>query len=200
MARQREFDTDEILMTMAERFWTNGYEATGISDLEDTTGLGRASLYGAFGTKREMLLKSLDVYMTERIEKMIAPLLDGGIQAIEDLFRRFAVTRETMPDRAVMGCFMVNTSTELAASDQEVARKSAEYQARFRGAFLGALARGVDEGEILGPIEDRADQLTLMMLGLFVAIRSAASLDEIRRLTEAVVAQVASWRLEAANA
>jgi hypothetical protein len=49
MARTREFDTDKAVAAIAKTFWAGGYEATGISELVDATGVGRQSLYGAFG-------------------------------------------------------------------------------------------------------------------------------------------------------
>lgn len=63
MARTRDYDIDEVTETIALKFWADGYEATGISELVETTGVGRASLYAAFGSKREMLDASIDWYL-----------------------------------------------------------------------------------------------------------------------------------------
>src|SRR4051795_7395003 len=51
MARTREFDTDTAVRQSMELFWRRGYEATSIQDLVEATGLGRGSLYAAFGSK-----------------------------------------------------------------------------------------------------------------------------------------------------
>ena len=62
MARPREFDTDVAIAKIADVFWDEGFEATSISDLEDATGLARARLYAAFGTKRDMLHLAIDLF------------------------------------------------------------------------------------------------------------------------------------------
>ena len=199
MARTREFDTDQAIEAIAEQFWAGGYEATGIADLVEATGVGRASLYGAFGSKHDMLLKAIDFYLVERIEKMVEPVEAGGLDAATSIFRQFAFIRETMPERAQMGCLMVNTSVELSSSDPEVAALAERFRNRHRRAFRTALTKAVESGEIVGPIEERVDIATMLVLGLFVAIRGAAPLEEVKRLSDAAVSVVQSWRVPAAS-
>ena len=199
MARTREFDTDQAIEAIAEQFWAGGYEATGIADLVEATGVGRASLYGAFGSKHDMLLKAIDFYLVERIEKMVEPVEAGGLDAASSIFRQFAFIRETMPERAQMGCLMVNASVELSSSDPEVAALAERFRDRHRRAFRTALTQAVEDGEIVGPIEDRVDIATMLVLGLFVAIRGAAPLEEVKRLSDAAASVVESWRVPAAT-
>lgn len=63
MARPREFDADIALDRATDVFWAKGYEATSLDDLCEATGLSRSSLYAAFGTKRDLLLQSVDRYV-----------------------------------------------------------------------------------------------------------------------------------------
>jgi AcrR family transcriptional regulator len=62
MPRPREFDPDLVLDRAVELFWAKGYEGTSISDLEEHLGMGRQSLYGAFGDKHELYVKAMDRY------------------------------------------------------------------------------------------------------------------------------------------
>ena len=57
MARPREFDEDEVLEKALAVFWAKGFEGATVDDLEQATGLGRGSLYGAFGGKHELFLE-----------------------------------------------------------------------------------------------------------------------------------------------
>ena len=43
-------------------FWEKGYDGTSIQDLEDAMGLGRTSIYNAFGNKREIFNRILECY------------------------------------------------------------------------------------------------------------------------------------------
>ena len=195
MARTREFDTDKVIEEIAEKFWARGYEATGIADLVEATGVGRASLYGAFGSKREMLSQAIDWYMEEWIEKMVASVETGGLDGAESIFRQFAVIRATDPGRAMMGCLVVNTSVELAMSDPEIAKLAARYRARHRRAFEIALTKAVENGEIIGPIEDKVDVATMLLLGMFVTIRGGATSEEVTGLADSAVGVLESWRM-----
>src|SRR6202011_688874 len=62
MAGVKQFDRDEVLDRAMAAFWTRGYEATSIDDLVQATGIGRGSLYGTFGDKRQLFLAALDHY------------------------------------------------------------------------------------------------------------------------------------------
>jgi len=61
MARPREFNEQAVLEAATQRFWLNGYEATSVRDLADDMGLTSASLYNAFGDKRALYRRILDL-------------------------------------------------------------------------------------------------------------------------------------------
>ena len=63
MARPREFDMDEALDAAISTFWTQGYEATSMTDLMEATGLHKGSLYKAFDDKHDLFMKSLSRYL-----------------------------------------------------------------------------------------------------------------------------------------
>jgi TetR/AcrR family transcriptional repressor of nem operon len=73
MARVREFDTEAAVEAAMQVFWCRGYEATSVQDLVDATGVGRGSLYAAFGSKEGLYLAALDRYR----EQLAAPMLDA---------------------------------------------------------------------------------------------------------------------------
>jgi len=52
IGRPREFDTEKALELATSLFWRKGYEGTSLSDLTETLGITRPSLYAAFGNKR----------------------------------------------------------------------------------------------------------------------------------------------------
>ena len=196
MARPREFDTDVAIQSVADVFWSKGYEATSISDLEKATGLARPRLYAAFGSKQDMLYKSIDFYLSTEIERVLQMVEGGGIEGIVDWFRRFGVVRERLPERAQMGCLMVNSMVEFGDTDTQVLARGNRYLGRVSEVFRTALETSAVRGELLGDIEERVDLATLLLMGLFVSVRGGADLARVQRLSRAAAEQVESWRVE----
>jgi AcrR family transcriptional regulator len=62
--RPREFDTELALDRAMELFWRKGYEGTSLSDLTETLGITRPSLYAAFGNKAALFRSALERYET----------------------------------------------------------------------------------------------------------------------------------------
>lgn len=50
--RTKDFEPDDVADAAMQVFWRRGYAATSVQDLVDGTGLGRGSLYNAFGSKQ----------------------------------------------------------------------------------------------------------------------------------------------------
>src|SRR5215469_2318213 len=67
MARPRNFDDTAILRAAREQFSATGYAGTSVGDVMAATGLGKGSLYGAFGDKRELFLRVFDDYCAESL-------------------------------------------------------------------------------------------------------------------------------------
>lgn len=173
MARPREFDEEEVLETALSLFRAKGFDGTTVADLEHATGLGRASLYGAFGDKRALFLKVLarycDTAMERQLERLRAP--DAGRAAILSVFAEIA--RAATADRERKGCMMTNCSVELAERDPELACAAARSLDRFEQAFAQAVATGQERGEIACGADPRtvARFLTVFMEGMLVLAR-----------------------------
>jgi TetR/AcrR family transcriptional regulator, transcriptional repressor for nem operon len=146
MARTREFDVDTALAGAMNVFWSKGYEATSLDDLCEVTGLSRSSLYATFGSKRDLLLRSVDRYVEERNPRLAAvlaqpiPIRD----AFGELTRQFIDQIVSGPGRR--GCFLGNCAAELPRGDRaalaRVRRGLEATETTFREALVRARARG----------------------------------------------------------
>ena len=194
MARPREFDTETAMRQISERFWAEGYQATGISELEEVTGLARPRLYAAFGSKQQMLHGAIDFYLAQRVDRLFAGLDDAGIEGVVGFFRRFAKINREQPQRAAMGCLMVNSIVEIGQSDPGVMARAERYRTRVRQSFGSALQRADDDGDIDGEVAQRADLAYIILMGLYVTIKGGATPQDIRQLCQLAVDTVESWR------
>ena len=84
MGRSKAFNEELVLDKAIEVFWAKGYEATSIQDLVDAMGIQRGSLYGTFGSKQELFLKSLDRYSLVVVKDLLA-LLTSKTSALESI-------------------------------------------------------------------------------------------------------------------
>ena len=70
VGRPRSFDPDVVLDQAMAVFWKQGFEGTGMPDLEQATGLGRQSLYGAFGDKRTLFARVVEHYFARVLKPL----------------------------------------------------------------------------------------------------------------------------------
>jgi len=146
MARPREFNVDTALERAMDVFWSKGYEATSLDDLCAVTGLSRSSFYATFGSKRSLLLRSVDRYVEQRNPKLTAILAQP--LPIRDAFAALA---QQFIDQIVSGpgrrgCFLGNCAAELPRSDRaalaHVRQGLESTEATFRDALTRAQSRG----------------------------------------------------------
>src|SRR6516225_2219056 len=92
MPRVREFDVNDVLEKAKSLFWEKGYEAASIQDLVNATGVNRASLYQAFGGKRQLFEQALGRFRNEtgqHLEAMTAGT-EPGLERVGEVLRRIA--------------------------------------------------------------------------------------------------------------
>lgn len=185
MSRPREFDFDTALNQAMRVFWHKGYEGTSLDDLCNATGLGRSSLYAAFGDKHQLLLRSLDRYEEQGLARIDAALS-------RDVTAREAIGSfiDDLIDKIVSGagrdgCFVGNCAAELARHNEEatrrVRRSMGKVEARFRQTLLVAKQRKEIRNDL--DIDATARFLVASIQGLRLvgkANQSRAFLDDIK--------------------
>jgi TetR/AcrR family transcriptional repressor of nem operon len=163
MAGVKQFDRNEALDRAMAAFWSRGYEATSIDDLVEATGIGRGSLYGTFGDKRQLFLTALDRYWNTVAAQMIAELSDpDGRRAIERMFD--VLIRRASDPGVPRGCLITNTSLECPTCGDEIARKIAERMGQQETAIYEVLRKAQTDGT-LSPTQD-ARALARFFLGV----------------------------------
>jgi TetR/AcrR family transcriptional regulator, transcriptional repressor for nem operon len=165
MARPRKFDEAEVVRTSRDVFWSRGYAGTSLDDLGAATGLGRGSLYNAFGDKHTMFLRGLDDYCTEIAVGIRAQLRDPATTAYHRLIAHIdAITASTASDTELRGCLLAKSAAELSATDAEVTKRVK----RTLDGWLRELTSVISEAQRDGDIDTTADPRALASLLLAV--------------------------------
>jgi TetR/AcrR family transcriptional regulator, transcriptional repressor for nem operon len=123
MPRPRKFDESDVVAAARDEFWSRGYAATSVEDLTSVTGLGKGSLYGAFGDKHRLFLRAFDAYIGTAMDGVRAQLRDPRYSAYDRLTRHIrAQAKEIAADKSRRGCMMAKSAAELGGTDKAVER------------------------------------------------------------------------------
>ena len=145
MPRTRSYDYEPLAVRTMTTFWEGGYHATSMDDLVCFNVLGSNVIYKEFGGKRQMFLKSFDIYQKlivgpafERVERKTATIRD-----IADYFEhQISLAEENgLPGP---GCLVANSATEAAPHDAEVQTKIDQHHDRLRRGFARAMRNSAE--------------------------------------------------------
>ncbi|MBO0807150.1 MAG: TetR/AcrR family transcriptional regulator [Actinobacteria bacterium] len=185
MARTKEFDPDLAVQRALEVFWARGYAATSTQDLVEALGINRSSLYGTFGSKRELYLRALERYGGPPGLAGLAALQEPG--PLRDRLREalLSYAEEDLDPGRSRGCFACNAGAELGPVDADVRRLVARSFDGVRDVLRGALTRARADGELHPDtdVEALASLLVVSIEGLRVVAKGARD----RRLTEQAI-------------
>lgn len=148
MGRPREFDFDDTLERAMQTFWAKGYEATSLDDLCSATGLGRSSLYAAFGDKQRLYLSALERYEAAAVARIATALSTSptpreGIVAFID-----RIIDDIVAGPGRRGCFIGNCAAELTRQDRTAAAHVRQSIARIQNTFRDALIQAKRAGQL----------------------------------------------------
>ncbi|MDT7843432.1 TetR/AcrR family transcriptional regulator [Streptomyces justiciae] len=166
MPRPRAFDERQVLERAREQFWATGYAGTRMDDIARATGLGKGSLYGAFGDKGQLFHRVFGDWCTAVVD-VAAGRLAGGpdTEALDRLSGYVHLMAEnTASDTERRGCLLAKGVAELAQNDPTVAARSAETMT----ALLTLLRTEISAAQRNGDIDRAADPERLAALLLTV--------------------------------
>jgi AcrR family transcriptional regulator len=185
--RPRAYQPEIALGKALDLFRKDGFAATSLDDLSAATGMNRPSLYGAFGDKRELYLKSYARYRADARAAML-DIFREELPIRERLGRIYAVALDIYlsGDAGPRGCFTVMTAASEAVSDPEIRAMVLEGFSELDKAFAACFRLAIENGELPAS----ADPHVLAQLASAtihtIAIRARARVP--RKELEAIVA------------
>ncbi|WP_329133333.1 TetR/AcrR family transcriptional regulator [Streptomyces sp. NBC_01476] len=191
MARPRSFDQDEVLRIARDQFWTTGYAATSVDDILTATGLGKGSLYGAFGDKHQLFLRAFEAYCAGLIEA-VGRALDGPDDGAYERLRAhiLAVTDATASDVWLRGCLLAKGTAELSERDPAVVATARRTFAAIEGSLTSCVAGAQRAGDITPDMDPaRLAGLVLAVLrGIEALGKGGSSPESLRAIADTALA------------
>ncbi|WP_026415934.1 TetR/AcrR family transcriptional regulator [Actinomadura oligospora] len=188
MGRPKQFDPDAAVEQAMDVFWRKGYGATTPQDLVVALGIGKGSLYHAFGSKRALFEKALERYRDDQAAGLIELLESPG--PVKERLRRaleFLVEVNVLDPR---GCLVVNTAAELGGGGDPAMGETVRSQfARTEAAFRGAVEEAQRSGEIDRGRDPRtlASMILSTLLGLQVLARAGEGRERLNQVVDGLL-------------
>jgi TetR/AcrR family transcriptional repressor of nem operon len=189
MARSREFDESVALAAVEAVFWRQGYAAS-YADLMAATGLGKGSMYAAFGDKRSLFCRVLTRYVDREVGLLEAVLNNdeesaGAAKSVERIrmVMQYPITMAAGQGGTRLGCFMCFSAMEVAPGDSEVAEIVGGAMARIDAALrTGLLAAGAPPS--------LAPAFGAVYFGVQVMARAGAPIETLEAVAEGALSML----------
>ncbi len=189
MARTKQFDERQVLVSAMLVFWEKGYEGTSIQDLEAAMGLNRTSIYNAFGNKREIFGRVMGCYK-ESVMSALITAMDSTPDIREGIRRLLNGALDIHFDTDNPGgCLMVLSVLESSQHDTRTQDSMAQaihdlkdlLQARLTKAKrAGELSKGLDTGST-------ANTIATTMAGMMVMGKANFTRAALKKTVNQVV-------------
>jgi TetR/AcrR family transcriptional regulator, copper-responsive repressor len=172
--RPRAYQPEIALGKALDLFRRDGFAATSLDDLSAATGMNRPSLYGAFGDKRELFIKSYQRYREDARDAM-ADIFRNELPIRQRLERIYAVALDIyLSGESPRGCFTVMTAASEAVSDPDIRAMVLEGFVELDKAFAACFRLARERGEL----PETADPIVLAQIASAtihtIAIRARA--------------------------
>ncbi|WP_022720711.1 TetR/AcrR family transcriptional regulator [Rhodopseudomonas sp. B29] len=147
--RPRAYEPEQALGQALDLFRQRGFAATSLDDLSAATGMNRPSLYGAFGDKRDLYIKSFTRYRDDARARITAAI--GGAAPVRQRMKRlYDATLDIYlsGQNGPGGCFTVMTVTSEAIVDPDIRAMVQDTLGELDKAFAALLRTAQKQGEL----------------------------------------------------
>jgi TetR/AcrR family transcriptional regulator, copper-responsive repressor len=184
--RPRAYQPELALAKALDLFRKDGFAATSLDDLSAATGMNRPSLYGAFGDKRELYIKSHQRYRADARAAM-ADIFKNDLPIKKRLQRIFAVALDIYlsGEEGPRGCFTVMTAASEAIADPDIRAMVLEGFSELDKAFAACFRIAKDKGELPASADSQALAQLASATIHTIALRARAQVP--RKELEAIV-------------
>jgi TetR/AcrR family transcriptional regulator, copper-responsive repressor len=173
--RPRAYEPEVALARALDVFWKEGFAATSLDDLSAATGMNRPSLYGAFGDKRELYIKSYESYR-DRARQRMGEAFAKDLPLQEMLLGIYSIALDMYLSGkdGPRGCFTVMTATSEAVFDPSIRDLVTTGLIETDRFFARIFKRAQERGELAASADPQT--LALLASGVLhtIAVRARA--------------------------
>lgn len=167
--RPREFEDEAVVQAAMDVFWTHGYEASSAHALCERTGLGRGSLYNAFGSKQKLYEQALIRYQELGIAAQTRILNGPGpVKARLRALLQWGIDGDLSSGER-RSCMALFAAMDRSGKDPAIDKINRGYVKRLEAALRELFAAGQRGGEVAA--DRNADELARAFLASYYGLR-----------------------------
>jgi AcrR family transcriptional regulator len=190
--RPLAFDPEAALDAATLVFWQYGYDRADTETLAKAMGVTKPSIYGTFGSKEQLYLKSLQRYMDTiggraMVALANAETIQAGVRAFFD-----ELLANIAGQHGVTGCMINAATSQCSSAMPNVAAFLGQGLQQTDDAFAAYFQKAVDEGVLPCdfPVVERAQIMCDLMHGLSVRARAGGAKLALERSADAAVTAI----------
>ena len=160
MPRTKNFSREDVLRKTLPLFWSKGYSATVVQDIEKATGVSKSGLYSEFVDKADIFVETLKYYYStfSSVEDLVKE--PSCWRNIED-FSRYIIQRASSFQK---GCFGISSMRELESLPEE----AREVIHKNRQELKKLLVRNISSEKSQAPPDVLADVISTFLAGVCI--------------------------------
>jgi TetR/AcrR family transcriptional regulator, transcriptional repressor for nem operon len=161
-----------------------------MQDLVDSLGISRSSLYDTYTDKHTLYIKALEHYKKSAGAGMLASMQGSPTEkeAIRRLLNYFV--NELTKDTEHKGCFLVNSTVELASHDQQISKMLCESDRETETLLREVVEKGQKQGEITNSRD--AASIAQFIFNNIKGMRVTARAGADKKIFDDIVAMILS--------
>ena len=180
-----------MLRAIRDCFWSAGYAGTSMDDAMAATGLGKGSLYGAFGDKHDLYMRVFDDYAARAV-RVARRDLEGPDAGAYDRLRSHmdANVAAAAHDTAHRGCLLANGIAELGRTDPAIVARAKETFEVIEGLLAECIAGAQRHGDLdAGADAHRlAGVLLAVLRGIEALAKAGSDRQSLQRIADGALA------------
>ena len=155
MKRARPYDRETALNAAVHLFWTKGYHATSLKDLEAALHMKPGSIYAAFSSKEALYLAALERFFLTFRAAFACDVQDAKspLEAMSNYLLQLARSRSEVPKGKA--CMLIKTIIDTTATDAAIADRANGYIEQMQVDFAAAFDRAKAIGELPPELDSR---------------------------------------------
>jgi len=182
--RPTTFNREALVAKVMELFWERGYNNLPLNEIAKQTGLTRASLYNAFGTKEALFLEAVRYYFSSSPEAALDRIKSGDPVG-PVFFRLFdEASKSRAADEKRRGCLATNCISELIASKTELGKTLAEMYDGRRKLIKKLIKQAIRQKELPDETdpETTANMIQTFMSGFSIFSKNVVSEKKLQAM------------------